>query len=97
MGFKCLVLKKVFLSVSLHLGFTVDGFLSFAFLGNQLIGFLHFILFDHGVAHLSILVLQLMSRQMLDNAGPQGVSQHIGGGAEAVPGEGREEGTVRLL
>lgn len=46
-GFQTLVLKRAFLSVSLHLGFTVDGFLSVALLGNQLIGFLHFVLFDH--------------------------------------------------
>lgn len=45
--FKCLVLQRAVLAVGLHLGLTVDGFLGFTFLGNQLIGFLHFILFDH--------------------------------------------------
>lgn len=85
------------ISVSLHLGFTVGGFLRFAFLGNQLIGFLHFILFNHWVAHFHISVLQFMSWQVLNDASPKGVSQHVGGGAQAVPGGGQEEGKTRCL
>lgn len=84
---KHLLLKKTFfLCVSLHLGFTVSGFLSLAFLGNQLIWFLHFILLDHGITHFHVSVLQFVSRQVLHNAGSKGVSQHVGCGAEAVPG-----------
>lgn len=73
---------------SLHLGFTVSGFLSLAFLGNQLIGFLHFILFDHGITHLDVPVLQFVPGQVLHDASSEGVSQHVGGGAEAVPAVG---------
>ena len=93
MVFKHLELKEVFLCVSLHLGLTVHGFFNFAFLGNQLIWFLHFILFNHWVTHFDVPVLQFVSWQVFNNAGSQRVSQHVGGGAKAVPGE--EHGGVK--
>lgn len=58
------------------------------FLADKLVGLL--ILLDHRVAHLSILTLQLSTGKVLHDASPERVTQHVGGGTQAVPTEKRQ-------
>ena len=64
-------------------------------LADQLVGLL--VLLDDRVAHLVILVLQLPPGEVLHDAGPQRVAQHVGGGTQPVPGarRGRKNQTGR--
>lgn len=67
-----------------HGGLTVWVIDDVVILADQLVGLL--LILDHGAAaHLGILTLQLIARKVLNYAGPQRVTQDIGGGPQAVP------------
>lgn len=67
----------------LHCCFTVPMFETMVLLADELVRF--FIDLNHRAADPSIQVLQFLSWQMFHNAGSERVSQHIGGGSEAIP------------
>lgn len=73
--------------VELHVGLTVSPFvvLKITVLWDELVRFLPLLLLQHRVSHLHIFAAEFMSGQELNDAGSDGVSQNIGGGAEAVP------------
>lgn len=73
----------------LHVGFAVSTFIVFkvAILGDELVRFLPLLLLQHRVSHLHVSAAELVSRQELHDAGADRVSQHVGGGAQSVPGE----------
>lgn len=59
-------------------------------LTDQLVGLLS--AFSNRAAHLRILTLQLSAGKVLHNASPERVTQHIGGGTQAVSKERQESG-----
>lgn len=55
----------------------------FIFLADKVVGLL--VLFDYRVMNLGDLIVQLSAGKVFHDASPQRISQHIGGGTQAVP------------
>lgn len=67
-----------------HCGLAVVVARDVIVLADKMVRLLVFL--DDGVAHLFVPILQFVTREVFQDARPEGVTQHIGGGTQPVPG-----------